>query len=259
MKNHALKAMVATTCALCAGPVVAQSNTNPSQVEVASYVYAYELGLQIGQDLEQITTEDRYGGILSHLPSLREGLFAGIANQPPKYSDAQLEAARSLIEAARHEERDRQIGLLEELTELQRANAEQEVQFFKDLDARKDVRKDPSGVYFRITRKGDGTYPSTSDTISVHYAGTFIDGTQFDSSYDRGEPAEFHLGGLIEGWQIGIPKIQVGGKGTLYIPSSLGYGEQGRCQDPNDAEQCPIPPASTLIFDIEVLEITDSN
>ena len=84
-------------------------------------------------------------------------------------------------------------------------------------------------------------------TVKVHYRGTLEDGTQFDSSYDRGEPITFPLGNLIQGWQIGIPGMKVGGKRRLEIPYSLGYGERGAPPS--------IPPRANLVFDIELLGV----
>lgn len=104
-----------------------------------------------------------------------------------------------------------------------------------------------SGLQYEILHKGEGEEkPTASSKVKVHYHGTLIDGTVFDSSVDRGQPISFKLNQVIKGWQEGLTYMSVGDKFRLYIPSPLAYGKNG---------SGPIPPASTLIFDVELLEI----
>ena len=104
-----------------------------------------------------------------------------------------------------------------------------------------------SGLQYQILKKGEETVqPTTSNTVKVHYHGTLIDGTVFDSSVERGEPISFKLNQVIKGWQEGLTYMSPGDKFRLFIPSPLAYGKSGTG---------PIPPASTLIFDVELLEI----
>lgn len=105
----------------------------------------------------------------------------------------------------------------------------------------------PDGLRWRRV-KGDGTgkHPSVADTVTLHYAGTFIDGEKFDSSYDRGEPATFPLGRLIKGWQVAVPLMGVGDTFEIAIPANLGYGFSGKG---------PIPGGATLLFKIELIDI----
>ncbi|WP_370178381.1 FKBP-type peptidyl-prolyl cis-trans isomerase [Alteriqipengyuania sp.] len=105
----------------------------------------------------------------------------------------------------------------------------------------------PGGLkYRRIAGDGSGAQPTVEDTVTVHYAGRLIDGTQFDSSYDRGEPATFPLGRLVKAWQLAIPEMGVGDTIELYAPADLAYGPIGRG---------PIPGNATLIFKVELLGI----
>mgnify|MGYP003341512271 FL=1 len=104
----------------------------------------------------------------------------------------------------------------------------------------------PSGLRYEILKAGEGANPKASDTVKVHYTGTLIDGTVFDSSVQRGEPVEFPLGEVIPGWTEGLQKVNKGGKIKLYVPPSLGYGDNG-----NDR----IPPGATLVFEVELLDI----
>lgn len=118
--------------------------------------------------------------------------------------------------------------------------------FLAENGAREGVVTLPSGLQYEILTAAEGLQPEASDTVTTHYHGTLIDGTVFDSSYERGEPASFPLNGVIPGWTEGLQLMAVGAKWRLYIPPGLAYGEQDRG---------PIPGNSTLIFDVELLDI----
>ena len=107
------------------------------------------------------------------------------------------------------------------------------------------VRAD-SGLIYREMSPGTGASPAASDVVKVHYRGTLINGTEFDSSYKRNEPAQFPLGGVIPCWTEGVQKMKVGGKARLVCPSGLAYGDAGRPS---------IPGGATLVFEVELLEI----
>ena len=109
------------------------------------------------------------------------------------------------------------------------------------------AQKTASGLYYVIDKKGNGKHATAADQVKVHYKGTLLDGTKFDSSYDRNEPITFPLSGVIKGWTEGIPLFEEGGKGKLIIPSALGYG-------PNGAGGV-IKPNEILVFDVELLQI----
>lgn len=104
----------------------------------------------------------------------------------------------------------------------------------------------PSGLQYKILKAGTGKMPTATSKVTVHYRGTFIDGSEFDSSYKRGQPASFPVNGVISGWTEALQMMKVGAKWQLFIPSDLAYGERGR---PG------IPPNSVLIFEVELLEI----
>ena len=118
--------------------------------------------------------------------------------------------------------------------------------FLAENGAREGVVTLPSGMQYEILTAAEGMQPEATDTVTTHYHGTLIDGTVFDSSYERGEPASFPLNGVIPGWTEGLQLMAVGAKWRLYIPPGLAYGEQDRG---------PIPGNSTLIFDVELLDI----
>lgn len=129
----------------------------------------------------------------------------------------------------------------------EKATAESEA-FFAKLKENPAIKSTPSGLHYEVIEAGTDPKPTADDTVKVHYTGTLVDGTKFDSSVDRGEPAEFPLKGVIPGWTEGLQLVGKGGKLKLYIPSKLGYGEQGAGGS--------IPPNATLIFDVELIDIT---
>ena len=132
------------------------------------------------------------------------------------------------------------------LGKLKDKNTTANTDFFNKLKENKAVVELPSGLRYEIVKEGDGATPKATETVKVHYTGTLIDGTVFDSSVQRGQPAEFPLDQVIAGWTEGIQKVKKGGKIKLYVPPQLGYGDDGR---PG------IPPGSTLIFEVELLDI----
>ncbi len=118
--------------------------------------------------------------------------------------------------------------------------------FLTENALNKSVYTTKSGLQYKIIKKGDGRKPKANERVKVHYTGTLIDGTKFDSSVDRGEPIEFNLDQVIPGWTEGLQLMPEGSKYMLYIPYNLGYGEQ---------PMGTIPPGSTLIFEVELLEV----
>lgn len=114
------------------------------------------------------------------------------------------------------------------------------------MAAEKGAQKSPSGLIYIETAAGAGDQPASSDTVKVHYKGTLIDGTEFDSSYKRNQPAEFPLQGVIKCWTEGVAKMKTGGKAKLICPPEIAYGEMGRPS---------IPPNATLTFEVELLEV----
>ena len=130
-------------------------------------------------------------------------------------------------------------------------NIDDFAQAIKDIiagNAQKDgVVTLPSGLQYKVLNEGNGKKPKATDTVKCHYEGMLIDGTLFDSSIQRGEPAEFPLNGVIAGWTEGLQLMQEGAKYRFFIPYTLGYGEHGAGQS--------IPPFSALVFDVELIEV----
>jgi len=157
-----------------------------------------------------------------------------------KDSPYELEKIGPMMDEFMQKKQGAYLGKLKEKN--QTANAD----FFNKLKENKAIVELPSGLRYEIIQKGDGAAPKPNETVKVHYTGKLVDGSVFDSSVQRGEPAEFPLDQVIAGWTEGIQKMNKGGKIKLYVPPQLAYGDDGR---PG------IPPGSTLIFDVELLAI----
>lgn len=125
-------------------------------------------------------------------------------------------------------------------------NVDEGEKFLADNKAREGVQETASGLQYEVVTMGNGPKPAATDIVKVQYTGSLLDGTKFDSSFDHGEPAQFGVNQVIQGWQEGIQLMPVGSKFKFYIPYELAYGEQGTG---------PIPPFSTLVFDVELIEI----
>lgn len=121
-------------------------------------------------------------------------------------------------------------------------------QFLKDNANKDGVKTTASGLQYKIVKEGTGKSPKATDTVLVHYRGTLLDGSEFDSSYKRNQPISFPLNHVIAGWTEGLQLLKEGGKAILYIPSKLAYGESG-------TPGGPIGPNETLIFEVELLKV----
>ena len=121
--------------------------------------------------------------------------------------------------------------------------------FLAKNKSKSGVKTTASGLQYEVEKEGSGPKPKATDTVKVNYLGTKIDGTKFDSSYDRGQPATFPLNGVIKGWSEGLQLMPVGSKYKLYVPAELAYGENA---------PGPIGPNATLIFEVELLGIEDA-
>jgi FKBP-type peptidyl-prolyl cis-trans isomerase FklB len=119
--------------------------------------------------------------------------------------------------------------------------------FLSDNKSKEGVVALPSGLQYKILKAGDGPKPTAADTVTCNYRGTLIDGKEFDSSYKRGQPASFPVGGVIKGWTEALQLMPVGSKWQLFIPADLAYGDRQAGPD--------ITPGSTLIFEVELLSI----
>ena len=135
----------------------------------------------------------------------------------------------------------------ERLKEVSARNLEEGTAFMAQNAKKDGVKTLPSGLQYKVIKEGKGKMPKAEDTVTVNYRGTFMDGTEFDSSYKRGEPVTFQVNGVIKGWTEALQLMKEGSKWELFIPSDLAYGERGAGQT--------IPPNSTLIFQVELISV----
>ncbi|EGA8539083.1 FKBP-type peptidyl-prolyl cis-trans isomerase [Escherichia coli] len=204
---------------------------------------SYGIGLQVGQQLSE-------SGLEGLLP---EALVAGIADalegkHPAVPVDVVHRALREIHERADAVRRQRFQAMAAEGVKYLEENAKKEgVKYLEENAKKEGVNSTESGLQFRVINQGEGAIPARTDRVRVHYTGKLIDGTVFDSSVARGEPAEFPVNGVIPGWIEALTLMPVGSKWELTIPQELAYGERGA--------GASIPPFSTLVFEVELLEI----
>lgn len=204
---------------------IAEKQELKTDVQKASYA--------IGQ---QIAAGIKRQGVDVDVDALKTSLVDGLSGKESQLSPEEMQKAM--------------LSLQSQMQEKQKAMATKNKAageaFLKANKTKDGVKSTKSGLQYKVTKEGSGTSPKATDTVKVHYKGTLIDGSEFDSSYKRNAPAEFPLNGVIPGWTEGIPLMKTGGKTTFYVPSALAYGEAGR---PG------IPPNSVLVFEVELLEI----
>ena len=192
---------------------------------------SYGIGRQMGEQL-----------LASNIPDLAlelvaAGLKDAFQQQPSQVPESELQAAFQVLQSK-----------MQAAAEAAAAQAAQAgVDFLAENAKREGVITLESGLQYEVVTAGTGATPDASSTVRTHYEGTLISGEVFDSSYKRGQPAEFPVGGVIAGWTEALQLMQEGAKWRLYIPSELAYGARGAGNS--------IPPHSALIFDIELIKV----
>lgn len=137
------------------------------------------------------------------------------------------------------------------MTEAKTTAEKTQSAYFQEIAQKEGIQKTESGIYYEVLQEGTGASPTIESKVKVHYTGSLTDGTVFDSSVERGEPATFPVNGVIPGWQEIVPMMKVGAKWRIHIPFSLAYGERGAGEK--------IPPFSPLVFEMELLDIVSNN
>ncbi len=194
----------------------------------------YAIGAQIGAQLAMTKDDIDSKALISGLTDAMDG--AALKLTDPQMQEAKMAFQKSVQEKAQKE--------MMKLAETNKAEGEK---FLAENKTKEGVVTLPSGLQYKIVQAGTGATPTATDTVVTHYTGTLLNGKVFDSSVQRGEPATFPVNGVIPGWTEALQHMKVGGKWQLFIPADLAYGERGAGQ--------MIAPNSTLIFDIELLEI----
>ncbi|HNR97734.1 MAG TPA: FKBP-type peptidyl-prolyl cis-trans isomerase [Planctomycetota bacterium] len=206
---------------------------------------SYALGLDIGNYLKRLEGDLE----LKLEPEMfLRAVKEALAGATPALTPEQLSAVKTAAEAKMRAKRERDRAEQEEQRKVQGAKNKQEGELFlAENGKREGVRTTASGLQYQVLREGTGAKPAATDRVKVDYRGTLLDGTEFDSSYARGRPAEFALNGVIKGWTEGLQLMPAGSKYKFFIPAALAYGERGSGQR--------IGPNATLVFEVELLEI----
>ena len=215
---------------LAAGPVLAGETL---ELKTKKDKVSYAIGLDMGNNLKKSDLEIDPDILARAIKDVMSGGKTVMTDQEAKET---LMALQKEIQA-KQQERNKAIG---------EKNKKDGDEYLAKNKKKAGVKTLPSGLQYKVITEGKGKSPKATDTVTVNYAGTLIDGTEFDSSYKRGQPVSFPVGGVIKGWTEALQLMKEGSKWQLVIPSDLAYGEQGR---PG------IPPNSVLIFEVELISI----
>ncbi len=227
--RHTLLAVAVTTLLGVSSAAVSKDKLDTERDKVS-----YLVGMQIGGSLEQIKSE-------VDLPIVFQAIETVLSSGTLLLTEEQAgEVQKAFADRlqAKHAAEQQAVAT---------KNKSEGEAFLASNKGKKGVKTTASGLQYQAVTEGKGPKPATTDRVKVHYTGTLLDGTKFDSSVDRGEPAEFALNQVIPGWTEALQLMPVGSKYTLWIPSELAYGDRGT--------PGPIGPNATLKFDVELLEI----
>ena len=202
----------------------------PPQLKDLKDRASYALGLNFGMNFRKQNVDLNTDAFNA---GFRDGLTPG---KTPLLNEQQV---RETMMAFQKEMEQKQ----KEVAEKNSADAQK---FLADNKNKEGVKTTASGLQYKVLKEGTGAQPKQSDTVTVNYRGTLTDGTEFDSSYKRGQPATFPVSGVIKGWTEALQLMKVGSKYQLVIPPDLGYGQMG---------QRGIPPNSVLVFEVELMDV----
>jgi FKBP-type peptidyl-prolyl cis-trans isomerase len=243
MKKEGLIAIVAVIAIIVGyllGSFFPATSYTDTDIESKVDTFAYGSGLDLGMGLTDYINQF---GIEEEFPV--ETFIQGVKDGFDENEDVftRMEAQMAIQDFVMKQQQVMQ----EKNEEEAQTNLAEGQEFLAENKEREEVQVTESGLQYEVLEEGSGASPSPNDTVVVHYHGTLIDGTVFDSSVDRGEPATFVVNQVIEGWTEGLQMMQEGGKWKLYIPSDLAYGPTQRSE--------LIKGNSTLIFEVELLEV----
>jgi FKBP-type peptidyl-prolyl cis-trans isomerase FklB len=222
--NRLLKTVAPVALALSASTAF---GAEPPAMDEASRMN-YALGYQLGRDL---------AGTEIKSDALQKGLQDGSKGVPPALKPEEMQAALAGLEKRVNEQRAKQ-----QAESAKKAAAAGDA-YLAQNSKKAGVTTTKSGLQYKVLQPGTGRTPTANDTVTVHYRGTLVDGTPFDSSYDRGQPASFPVGGVIAGWTEALQLMKEGAKYQLAIPANLAYGDRG-----------PLA-GQVLLFDVELLKV----
>lgn len=209
----------------------------PEELDTEAKQFSYVVGMDVGGSLNDLDADLDVDTVIMAIRDVVEGNELLLT-----------EAQANELKQAFFQKRQQKAA--EQAKEQAAENREQGEAFLAENANKEGIETTESGLQYEVIEEGSGDRPAESDRVTVHYTGTLIDGTVFDSSRERGQPATFALNQVIPGWTEGLQLMKEGGHYKFYIPSDLAYGERGA----GDV----IEPGSTLIFDVELIEIADS-
>ena len=196
---------------------------------------SYALGLGIGRQLSQMGADDL------DIDDFAKAIKDILAGKKPEIDDAEAQTlVKNFFEKQEAKQRAAAAEKFKETKEKGEA-------YLAENAKKEGVVTLPSGLQYQVIKEGNGRRPKATDKVKCHYEGMLVDGTLFDSSIQRGEPATFPLNGVIKGWTEGLQLMQEGAKYRFFIPYHLGYGENGA--------GASIPPFAALVFDVELIEV----
>jgi FKBP-type peptidyl-prolyl cis-trans isomerase FklB len=231
----------AQTPAAKAHPATAAKNAAPLTLKTQKDKFSYALGMNTGKRMADSLNKQ---SVPFDPAILARGLKDGLAGGKTLLTDQE---AQGVLDEARKDIQQKQQAKMQQAGGVNKKEGEA---FLTENKAKAGVVTLPSGLQYKILKEGTGPKPTASDSVVCDYRGTLINGTEFDSSYKRGQPATFPVTGVIKGWTEALQLMPVGSKWQLFIPSDLAYGEPGR---PG------IEPNSTLIFEVELHSIEDKS
>jgi FKBP-type peptidyl-prolyl cis-trans isomerase FklB len=214
-------------------PPAAQSQDS-SPFKSQSEKVSYAIGMSLGRNFRNQSLD-------VDVQALEQGLKDELAGSKTLLTDAQLQATLTQLQT---DIRKKQQEKMQELAEKDKKDGEA---FLTANKSKEGVVALPSGLQYKILQQGTGPKPTASDNVTCNYRGTLLDGTEFDSSYKRGQPATFGVARVIKGWTEALQLMPAGSKWQLFIPSDLAYGERGNGPS--------VPPNSTLIFEVELISV----
>ena len=220
-------------CGLLVAAVIFSINTWATELNTDEQKLGYIIGMDIGKSLREQGAEVELDSLINAIRATYNG----------------EELAMTTEEAAAVREEYIQKRQAEQQAETSAAGQDNLIEgqkFLAENKTKDGVQTTASGLQYKVMTMGEGAKPAATDTVKVHYRGTLLDGTEFDSSYARNEPISFGLNRVIAGWTEGVQLMPVGSKFMFYIAPELAYGEGGGG---------PIPPNSTLVFEVELLDI----
>jgi len=218
--------------ALAASPAIAAET---QELKTQKDKVSYAIGLDMGNGLKKNDVDVDPDIVAKAIKDILSG------NKPLM---TEQEAKTALLDL----QKDLQAKQVERNKALGEKNKKEGEAFLAQNKSKDGVKTLPSGLQYKVLTGGKGKTPKATDTVTVQYRGTLIDGTEFDSSYKRGQPATFPVGGVIKGWTEGLQLMKEGSKWQLFIPSDLAYGEKG-------TQGGPIGPNAVLIFEVELVSI----